>query len=92
MLIRCPSGWTTGQRLARGLEKMGNAFNLAMIRNFDRIISYKHSGMAVFFQAMWGENIENWSGKEGSFWDRTGCLILLGSVAAVISVGYLLLA
>jgi hypothetical protein len=23
MLIRCPSSWTTGQRLAMGLEKMG---------------------------------------------------------------------
>jgi hypothetical protein len=68
-----------------------DAFNQAMIRSFDRIILYKHSQMALFFKATWGEDIENWSGKEGIFFDRAGCAILLSSVAAVILIGYLFL-
>jgi len=85
----------TLQKMRANLDRSNtgtsDAFNQAMVRNFDRIISYKHSQMALFFKATWGEDIENWSGKEGSFWDRAGCAILLSSVAAVIFVGYLFL-
>lgn len=61
------------------------AFEEAMIRTFDRIISHKHSQMALFFKGKWGEDIENWAGKEGSFPDRAGCIFFLGSVAIVLA-------
>ena len=66
---------------------MSDVFNLALLRIYDRVISRKLVFMAAHFRATWHEDIENWAGKEGSFIDRSGCLLQLISVGAIAGIG-----
>jgi hypothetical protein len=58
-----------------------------LLRVFEQVISYKHAQMAAFFRIKWGEDIENWAGKEGSALDRAGCLVMFGTLLVVAMAG-----
>jgi len=49
----------------------------AMMRMYDRVISYKLDRMATFFRRRWNDDIESWAGVEGGKLDKSGCVVLV---------------
>lgn len=81
------------RELRTTLQDMRNRLNesrvpgttdLALLRCFDAIVSHKLELMAKHFRREWGGPIEDWAGKDGSVFDRSGCLLLLAGIGTSI--------
>lgn len=78
------------RQAAQPTFEFSDAFQAALIRSTDEIVSHKLRLMANHFYVRWGESIENWAGKEGSAIDKSGCCVFLLITGSCISATVLL--